>query len=208
MQMGLSLRATDSAVYLGSDQVIDSDHPLIVELAGQLRGSGQNDVEFSAAAFSWVRDQVAHSLDAQDRRITLSASQVLTQRVGLCYAKAHLLVALLRAGRIPAGLCYQRLRSGTEFMLHGLVALHLDGGWHRVDPRGNKPGINAQFSIEKEQLAYTVDERVGEIDYPWIFRTVAPTVMTALTGATDALLLCERGLPTEPEIAGNIENTV
>lgn len=34
----------------------------------------------------------------------------------------------------------------------------------RLDPRGNKNGINAQFSIEAEQLAYAIHPERGEID--------------------------------------------
>ncbi|WP_338430147.1 transglutaminase domain-containing protein [Synechococcus elongatus] len=34
---------------------------------------------------------------------------MLEYRTGYCYAKSHLLVALLRACSIPAGFCYQRL---------------------------------------------------------------------------------------------------
>jgi transglutaminase-like putative cysteine protease len=84
-------------------------------------------------------------MDARDRRVTLLSSEVLRERVGLCYAKSHLLVALLRSEGIPAGLCYQRLRSGDGYVLPGLVAVHLRGAWHRQDPRGNKPGIDARF---------------------------------------------------------------
>jgi transglutaminase-like putative cysteine protease len=81
-----------------------------------------------------------HSLDAGDPRVTVTAAQILIEGVGLCYAKSHLLIALLRSRGIPAGLCYQRLTDGDSgHMVHGLVAVHLDGGWHRQDPRGNKP---------------------------------------------------------------------
>lgn len=70
---------------------------------------------------------------------------MLRHRTGFCYAKSHLLAALLRANGIAAGLCYQRLSvngGGTPYCLHGLNAVFLkDFGWYRVDARGNKPGI-------------------------------------------------------------------
>lgn len=34
----------------------------------------------------------------------------------------------------------------------------------RLDARGNKPGINAQFFIESEQLAYLIRPEKGEED--------------------------------------------
>lgn len=91
-----------------------------------------------------------HPEIVEDPRVTISASEVLRERVGLCYAKSHLLAALLRAEGIPAGLCYQRLGNEHDgFALHGLIASCIDGAWHRQDPRGNKPGIDAQFSVDQ-----------------------------------------------------------
>ncbi len=58
--------------------------------------------------FEFVRDEVRHSWDFKENPVTCHASEVLRHRTGYCYAKTHLLAALLRANRIPAGLCYQR----------------------------------------------------------------------------------------------------
>ncbi|CAJ1493055.1 hypothetical protein MU0083_000116 [[Mycobacterium] kokjensenii] len=83
---------------------------------------------------------------------------------------------------IPAGLCYQRLVDGDGHVLHGLVAVYLDGAWHRQDARGNKDGVDAQFCLGTERLARPVDESLGEIDYPQLY--VSPV-----------LALCDGGLP-------------
>ncbi|WP_414689376.1 transglutaminase-like domain-containing protein [Nocardioides sp.] len=123
---------------------METDHPEIRSLAASLRAGATNDADFARRAFEWVRDEVRHSVDAQDPRVTLTATEVLNHRVGLCFAKSHLLAAVLRAGSVPAGLCYRRFVEDGQAFLHGLVALYLDGAWHRVDPRGNKPGIDAQ----------------------------------------------------------------
>lgn len=194
----MEFRALDPSQYLGSDSVIESDSKMVIEQATALLAAGFDEVAFARAAFEWVRDQVAHSVDAADRRVTLSATEVLTERVGLCFSKSHLLVALLRSQRIPAGLCYQRLRDGDGFALHGLVAVHLDGAWHRLDPRGNNRLVDAQFDLNAERLAWRPDPSVGEIDYPEVWTTAAPLVMSALDAAEDALALCARGLPDRP----------
>jgi transglutaminase-like putative cysteine protease len=184
--------------YLASDEIIDGDNPRIVELAAELRARHPGEVAYARAAFEHVRDQVAHSYDAEDPRVSITASETLEHGVGLCYAKSHLLAALLRTQGIPAGLCYQRLTDdGSSFVLHGLVAIHLDGSWHRQDPRGNRPGIDAQFSLAEERLAWPVRPELGERDDHQIRATPLPVVITALRSTSDVLTLRDGGLPSE-----------
>jgi transglutaminase-like putative cysteine protease len=200
----LKLQALAPADYLAGDEVIDLSHPSIKGTASSLRAEHGDDTSFARAAFEYARDRVRHSWDVQDPRVTLSASETLREGVGLCFAKAHLLTALLRTEGIPTGLCYQRLTDdGSTFNVHGLVAVHLQGSWHRQDPRGNKPGVDAQFSLTTEQLAWRVATELGEHDYPQLLVSPHPDVVRALRGATDALALCREGLPShlEPELA-------
>lgn len=174
--------------YLAADEYVERDDPAVRGLSAALRDEHTDDVDFARAAFEWVRDNVAHSFDAGDSRVTLAASEVLRERVGLCYAKSILLAALLRAEGIPTALCYQRLGDPTHgFVVHGLVAIWLDGAWHRQDPRGNKPGVDAQFSLDEERLAFTLDEAQGECDYPALYATPAPEIVQTLRTATDIL---------------------
>jgi transglutaminase-like putative cysteine protease len=191
----MRLKAGDPAAYLAGDEVIEVQAPLVRRLAADLRADSANDEAFAGAAFEWVRDRIRHSVDAQDPRVTLTATEVLTEGVGLCFAKSHLLAAVLRAGGIPTGFCYQRLADGDTYLVHGLVAVHLNGAWHRQDPRGNKVGVDAQFSVNGEQLAWPTDS-AGEVDYPEVWVTPAPEVVASLRAATDALELCASGLPS------------
>jgi hypothetical protein len=46
------------------------------------------------------------------------------------------------------------------------VFLSEENKWIRLDARGNKPNVNAQFSIHEEKLAFVVRKEFGEIDYP------------------------------------------
>lgn len=193
----MQLYASAPADYLGGDDIIQTDAPEIVALAAELRHANVDDVAYARAAYAWVRDNVAHSVDAQDPRVTLTASEVLRERVGLCYAKSHLLTALLRAQGIPTGLCYQRLRDGNQYQLHGLIAVYLDGAWRRQDARGNKPGVNAQFSLTQERLAWPVDYALGEVDYPNVYITAAPVIAATLRSTSDILALCDGGLPSD-----------
>ncbi|MEV0898888.1 transglutaminase family protein [Actinoplanes sp. NPDC049802] len=190
----MDLRAGDPGSYLGGDEIVETAHPGVRALAADLRAAHPGDEDFARAAFEWVRDRVRHSVDAQDPRVTLTAGEVLGARVGLCYAKSHLLAAVSRAGGIPTGLCYQQFAGESGPVLHGLVAVHLDGRWHRQDPRGNRPGIDARFRLDTEQLAFPVAER----DFPEVHVSASPAVVAALRGAGDVLELCRTGLPGTP----------
>ena len=170
--------------YLKYSEFINSEHPEIQALATQLKSNLQSDVEIAKACFEYVRDSISHSWDFKIDQITCKASDVLLHKTGYCYAKSHLLAALLRANGIPAGLCYQRLSitgDGPPYCLHGLNAVYLkEFGWYRVDPRGNKPGVDAQFCPPLEQLAFTTNSRL-EGDLQGVWPEPLPVIVAALT---------------------------
>ncbi|MFF1556638.1 transglutaminase family protein [Streptomyces sp. NPDC058279] len=190
----------DVSAYLAADEAIDHGHPLVVETADALwTATGGDAYTYAEAAFEFVRDTIPHSRDAGDPRVAWRASDVLGTRNGICHAKSHALVALLRAKGVPAALCYQRLTEddGSEPLLHGLVALRLPGGdrWARLDPRGNKPGVDARFDLERERLAFPVRPELGEVDYPTLYAGAHAGVLTALRESADRSELWRR-LPT------------
>ncbi len=169
--------------YLEISEIIDWQAPAILELANQI-GSNHSSVEAIAkACFEWVRDEVYHSVDYQMNPVTCRASDVLKYRTGYCFAKSHLLAALLRANAIPTGFCYQRLSlddRGAPYTLHGFNAVHLpEIGWYRIDARGNRSDIDAQFTPPQEKLAYQ-PRLPEEIDFPNILAGPLPIVVEAL----------------------------
>jgi hypothetical protein len=52
--------------------------------------------------------------------------------------------------------------------------------WLRVDARGNTKGINAQFNIKKEQLAFAMDPLTDEFIYETIFAAPVSIVVNRL----------------------------
>ena len=166
--------------YLRATEIIDWRDPVVERLARQLAGG--NPLDTAKRCFEWVRDEIRHSYDFQCNPVTLRASDVLREGTGYCYAKSHLLAALLRANGIPAGFCYQRLTAYDEgqYSLHGLNVVYLpEFGWYRVDARGNKPGVNAQFVPPVEQTAYQV-AAPGEVDFKAILTEPLPIVIQVL----------------------------
>jgi len=182
--------------YLESTDVIDWETPAVHSLARELSSAHELPTGVARACFEWVRDEIGHSGDISATVVTCSASDVLRERTGWCFAKSHLLAALLRANGIPTGLCYQRLcrDDGTGFTLHGLNAMLLPQiGWYRADARGNKPGVDAQFTPPVEQLAWPVAEP-GEIDLPKIWERPLPAVVEYLR-KSNSLAEAKRNLP-------------
>lgn len=161
--------------YLQESNEVDYSNPIIQRKAEELFKTNQTDVEKIQNAFEFVRDEVSHSWDIQDELVTCHASEVLSYQKGICYAKSNLLAALLRSQGIPTGFCYQRLMlfdtPEKGYCIHALNAVYIISlnKWIRLNARGNKKGVNAQFSTDKEMLAFSVNPELDEIDYPIIF---------------------------------------
>lgn len=196
----MQFATTNSNDYLASTEVIDADHPAVRQQAAVLVEGVANEVDKARRLFEWVRDTIPHTNDIGGEVVTCSASEVLEHGTGICYAKSHLLAALCRASGIPAGFCYQRLRKDPPhdgYELHGFNAIYLagagqagagqngeqqrrEGRWVRVDARGNKQGVDAQFSLDEERLAFSVDPSRGEETYAAIWADPDPAVVTVL----------------------------
>lgn len=181
--------------FLQHSKYINWRHPKLVETANRLRDSQGDEDRTVARCFEFVRDEIQHSYDFQRNPVTSIASDVLHHRTGYCYAKSHLLAALLRANGVRAGLCYQRLSIENDippFCLHGLNAVYLERyGWYRIDARGNKLGVNAQFSPPQEQLAFAL-KITGEVDLPEVWSSPLPCVVDVLDNANSFEEVAER----------------
>ncbi len=169
--------------YLASSKIIDWECPEVSKKAKELSHDIDHHEGVAKACFDFVRDEIKHSNDFHLNPVTCKASDVLKFKTGYCYAKSHLLAALLRANGIPAGLCYQRLTIENDkppFCLHGLNAVYLPGiGWYRIDARGNKEGVEAEFTPPKEKLAFPIIVE-GEADLPEIWSEPLPDIVSVL----------------------------
>jgi hypothetical protein len=129
--------------FLEPGKNIDSDHLLIVTKARELTTGLSEPTAMAKAFFEFVRDEID-----EGNAPAFKASVVLQTGAGLCYHKSILLVALCRAGGIPARLGFDEVwikdwqddRHSTKReirFLHGIAQLRLKGRWIRYDPTGN-----------------------------------------------------------------------
>lgn len=168
---------TDSPYLLLFDEEIQN-------ISNSLVMGCKTEVEKVEKIFVHVRDTYLHSMDAKETIVSISAKDVIKNGHGICYAKSNLLAALLRCQQIPTGYCYQRLTLEDDdtrgYCLHALNAVYINNQWHRLDARGNKPGVNVQFSLSKEQVAFPIRTCYKEIDYPTIYVNPLPCTIDAL----------------------------
>lgn len=187
--------------YLSVSKYINWKDNSILSKADEFKHKCADEISLIRAIYEFVRDDIKHSWDVQDKRVTKSATEVLEQGVGICWAKANLLAALLRACGIPAGICYQHLTLGdvpeTGFCIHALNAVYIKSlnRWIRLDARGNKEGVDAQFDLEQEKLAFPVRSDLGEIDYGIVYANPSDKLMQVLEENTNALYMYLNCLP-------------
>ena len=175
--------------YLEDTIVVDWQTPAVCQKAGEIaRPIGGDEEGTVRALFEWVRDEIAHSFEIETDVVTCNASQVLREGTGLCFAKSHLLAALLRARGIPAGFGYQRLRReepAQGFALHGFALAYLAERerWVVLDALGRGGDAQTVFRIDPPSLAHTPDAERGESTWPLVFARPARSVVDVLSYA-------------------------
>lgn len=189
--MNLIIEKLDINEYLKPSEIIDFENDAITQYSMSLVHGINSEEARIKIIYEFVRDKIHHTFDINGNIITFMASDVLQYGQGICYAKSHLLAALLRVMGIPTGFCYQKLILSDEIpkiVLHGLNAAYIQSlaRWVRLDARGNKEGVNAQFSLSKEMLAFPVRSEFGEVDGDIVYAEPSANVITALKNSRDA----------------------
>ena len=157
--------------YLMETPSIDYKNSGIQKKVQELRDESENQLDYIKQCFIFVKDEIPHSWDIETNIVSRTASDVLKNKTGICWTKSCLLAALLRADGIPSGISYQLLTRADDasegYMIHALNTVYIKdlNKWIRLDARGNKENVNAQFSLDEECLAYSIRSELGEIDY-------------------------------------------
>ena len=159
--------------FLANTYYVDYMAENIQKKAKELFSEEMTDVQKAEKAFLFVRDEIPHSFDCNATVVTARASDVLEQKTGICHAKSNLLAALLRSQGIPAGFRYEHLTLADDdslgYCLHCYNAVYLERKWIELDARGNKPGVDAQFSLNERKLAFMPREEYDEYFLEGIF---------------------------------------
>ena len=158
--------------YLIETQSIDYNDENIQKKVSHLKELSCDDIDYIERCFMFVRDEIPHSWDINASVVSKKASEVLANKTGVCWTKSCLLAALLRTNGIPSGISYQLLTRADNdtsdgYIIHAFNTVYIEqlDKWIRLDARGNKENVNAQFSLDEEHLAYETRSELGEIDY-------------------------------------------
>jgi hypothetical protein len=152
----------EAAPFLAADELVQADHPEIVEVALRAVGDTVDQREKAVRIFDWIRDGIEYCIEA-DR----PALDVLRERRGVCVTKALLHVALLRAAGVPARLGHVDYRADAlramfpddyvdrqpeVYPLHTFAEVLLDGEWLTCDAT-----VDAGFARDFGFVANTFD---------------------------------------------------
>lgn len=174
-------------LFLEESEYVDFSSDIIQKKAAELFSDNMTEIEKAKKAFEFVRDEIPHSFDINADKVTAYASDVLKFKTGICHAKSNLLAALLRSQGIAAGFCFQHLTLADDdskgYCVHCFNAVLLNGKWIKVDARGNKEGVNAQFSLEEPILAFMPRPQYDEYFFEGIFSVPDTNTMELLTDA-------------------------
>ncbi|MDD6929254.1 MAG: transglutaminase domain-containing protein [Treponema sp.] len=178
----------DFSLYLENTPIVDYSSSEVQAVCAQFEQFRDNQILLAEKAFYFVQNHFPHTSDCKRTELSISASDVIKNGHGLCFAKSHLYAAILRNFGIPCGFCYQILcaKEKNHFYPHSLNAVYFKtlNKWIHLDARGNKPGQNAKFSIDKEFLAYTPNPLKKEVMLPMIYTN-------PFKGAIDCMKKCK-----------------
>ena len=68
--------------YLSVSKYINWNENIIISKADEFKQKYADEISLIKAIYEFVRDEIKHSWDAQDKRVTKSATEVLEQGVG------------------------------------------------------------------------------------------------------------------------------
>ncbi|QQK07923.1 transglutaminase-like domain-containing protein [Miniphocaeibacter halophilus] len=199
----MKLESDNMKKYLESSNYIDYNNDLIKRKSFEIKNNSKDNLDYIKKCFEFVRDEIKHSWDYKESRITIKASDVLKYKTGICWAKSNLLAALLRVNNIPTGFCYQKLtlkdKPSSGYCIHAFNAVKIEeiNKWVKLDARGNNNIVNVEFSLDRDNLAFNTRKHYGEKEYDIIYYKPLENTMKVLKENRDALFMYLNCLPED-----------
>jgi hypothetical protein len=150
--------------FLIATKYCDADNKMISDLAKSFTDKNLDDVEMAVDIFNYVRDITTYKLG----NWTKKASETLSERGGTCTNNSNLLVALMRAVKIPAGYGVMDVVGPDYFgpivlpnfnkhvskrTKHIYCYVYLNDKWLRCDPSDDEPlSVNTSHLNPQSEL--------------------------------------------------------
>jgi len=187
------------AKYLQPSEVIDSDHPLIVEQATRL-AEGEDDLFLIVSKLAgWTKQTIDYNLSTLTAEVSQKASWTLENRKGVCDEMTSLFVGMLRALGIPAkfvsGLSYTNSPLfPNQWGAHGWAEVYFpEIGWIPFDPTFGEYGWVDPGHIKMRE---SLDPKEPSTKFEWKGSSVdVDASPLSLTGEVEKI-----GRPTPPII--------
>jgi transglutaminase superfamily protein len=153
----------DTAEYLKSSILVESDNPIIVAKAKEIAGSETDSYAAARKVVSWVGRNMKKDYGASADR----ATDVLRTLRGDCTEHSLLSIALLRALGIPArrvdGVVYVQNADGVPALYwHEWVEAWV-GTWTQLDPTFGQPVADATHLTLGEESSAEIMPLLGEL---------------------------------------------
>lgn len=162
--------------YLQPTDIIDSDHPDIVDYARKIAPNAEKpDVDRAVQLYYGVRDPIWYDPYLPFYKPDhYRASNTLKNGRAFCIGKATLLCALGRASKIPSRLGFADVRNhlatqqlleflGNDlFSFHGFVEFYLEGQWVKATP-----AFNLELCRRHKVIPLEFDGRSDSIFHPF-----------------------------------------
>lgn len=172
---GSGAESVDFGPYLCATELIDSDHPAVIEFARRTVGEEREAIPQALKLFYAVRDGFRYSpYSVVLTRQAFKASATLERGEGFCITKGILLAAVGRVVGLPTRLGYADVRNhlaterllevlGTDlFTYHGFTEFHLEGKWVK-----STPAFNLSLCEKFDVLPLEFDGRNDSIFHPY-----------------------------------------
>lgn len=164
--------------YLIPTEFIDSDNESIVNIAKTLMIEGDK-YKTAQNISEYVTKNINFDRSIKTKQKTLTASEVLANKKGVCEDYANAMTALLRASGIPAksvsGLVFNNLKTSSDWSSpagsHGWVEFYINGKWYFADPTwGNRyftnpSGYHLSYGMQLVNIdSQGFQQMINEID--------------------------------------------